>query len=441
MQRRASDGLSMPMRGLPLAHCALARILALQGNSEEAKATSMRARFLAGGTTRRERQHVEATAACVAGQRPQALGFIKEHLAEFPLDAFMLDQAYGLIRSGCQGGGGRDFREEHLALLTSVAPVYGEDWFFLGHYSFAHHELDMFEESRRLADRSLAYYPRNTVAFHSLAHVFYETADHSGGVDFLASWMQSYDRRAPAFIHLSWHRALFELAMGHYEQALALYDDALGALDTSKAVMVGNTRALEDIASLLWRCEVYRCTQTSLPWEEVRDLATSGMSGPGGAFSDVHAALACAGAKDDEMLGRLLEGLRNLTSKGDLLATEVTLPLVQGIAAFSHSEYEEAVRYLEPLTGQLRRLGGSYAQLEVFEDTLLEAYLRASHFDRAEKLLRRRLGRRSSARDLFWLGRAQAGKGTGGGSRSDPTPDEGAVAQRGQRLTRTGRFR
>ena len=135
------------------------------------------------------------------------------------------------------------------------------------------------------------------------------------------------------------------------------------------------------------------------------------MSGPGGAFSDVHAALACAGAKDDEMLGRLVEGLRNLTSKGDPLATEVTLPLVEGIAAFSRSEYEETVRYLEPLTGQLRRLGGSYAQLEVFEDTLLEAYLRASYFDRAEKLLRRRLGRRSSARDLFWLGRAQAGKG------------------------------
>ena len=66
---------------------------------------------------------------------------------------------------------------------------------------------------------------------------------------------------------------------------------------------------------------------------------------------------------------------------------------------------------LEPLAGQLARIGGSHAQREVFEDTLLEAYLRAEQFDRAEDMLQERLGRRASVRDTFWMGRVQAGTG------------------------------
>jgi uncharacterized protein HemY len=101
---------------------------------------------------------------------------------------------------------------------------------------------------------------------------------------------------------------------------------------------------------------------------------------------------------------------------GDVLAREVTLPLAQGINAFAHGAYSEAVRYMEPLfteprMDQLARIGGSHAQREVFEDTMLEAYLRAEQFDKAEAMLRTRLQRRDSARDLFWLGRAQVRRG------------------------------
>ena len=59
-----------------------------------------------------------------------------------------------------------------------------------------------------------------------------------------------------------------------------------------------------------------------------------------------------------------------------------------------------------PTPGDLVRIGGSNAQREVFEDTLLQAYLRAGRFAEAEVLLRKRVGRRHSARDFFWLGSA-----------------------------------
>ena len=66
---------------------------------------------------------------------------------------------------------------------------------------------------------------------------------------------------------------------------------------------------------------------------------------------------------------------------------------------------------IEPVFPQLTRVGGSHAQREVFEDTLLEAYLRAEQFDKAETMLRERLSRRESPRDNFWLARVQADTG------------------------------
>jgi len=41
---------------------------------------------------------------------------------------------------------------------------------------------------------------------------------------------------------------------------------------------------------------------------------------------------------------------------------------------------------------------------------MLEAYIRAEKFEKAEDMLRHRLGQRESVRDNFWLGRVQLSK-------------------------------
>ena len=55
--------------GFALGYAALAGVHSLQGNMPKAKAVVARAQELAVGTTRRERQHVEAMAAVVEGGR------------------------------------------------------------------------------------------------------------------------------------------------------------------------------------------------------------------------------------------------------------------------------------------------------------------------------------------------------------------------------------
>jgi pentatricopeptide repeat protein len=383
--------------GFALAHAGLAFARAYRGKVEAAKASSEHARALAGGISRRERRHVEAVAAFVGGESARALGLIREHLAEFPRDALAVQMGTMLISTG----GSVRRQQESLALLAGVEPAFGDDWWFLGSYAFAHHEVGLFEPSRRFAQRSLTLYPRNAAAAHPLAHVFYETNDHAGGADFLDGWIPGYDRSGPYLCHLSWHLALFELASGHEARALELYDQAI-----SPAVAQTRT-TLVDAASLLWRYQIYGCEARPLPWAEVCDYAARAAARPGVALADSHAALAYAAVGDEAAMAKLIDGLRDLAAKGNEVAESVVLPLAYGIQAFARGAYEDTIRLLEPLAGQLVRIGGSDAQREVFEDTLLEAYFRAGRFEQAESLLRRRLSRRGSARDAVWLDRAR----------------------------------
>ena len=97
-----------------------------------------------------------------------------------------------------------------------------------------------------------------------------------------------------------------------------------------------------------------------------------------------------------------------MANNGNALAAEAALPLMEGISAFAQGDYAQSAALLKGVQPQLPRIGGSHAQHEVFEDTLLEAYLRAEQYDDAQTLLQARLARRSSVRDEFCLGRAQA---------------------------------
>ena len=55
------------------------------------------------------------------------------------------------------------------------------------------------------------------------------------------------------------------------------------------------------------------------------------------------------------------------------------------------------------------RIGGSHAQRELWEDTLIVACLRAGHRDKAMKMISDRLGRRPSVRDEAWSRQARQG--------------------------------
>ncbi len=94
--------------------------------------------------------------------------------------------------------------------------------------------------------------------------------------------------------------------------------------------------------------------------------------------------------------------LTALVEAGTLAAGPVVPAVCRAALAFADEEWESCVRILDPVAAEVVRLGGSGAQREVIEDTLLVALMRAGQTERAHALLDRRLHRRPSPRDARW---------------------------------------
>lgn len=383
--------------GLALAHAGVALLAVVQGDATKAREAVARARETVAGASRRERQHVEAVSALVGGEAARGLALVDEHVKDFPRDALLVNQASSAI--GFAGGADRE--QERMAFLERLAPAYGDDWWFQSALAFTYHEVDRYEESRRLSERSLAQYPGNANASHNLAHVYFETLDTDAGASFLDEWMRGYEARASFHCHLAWHQAMFELHRGGYAKALEIFErDIVGATNPRLAMIDGS--------ALLWRFCLDGWRQRPLGWRPLADLAGR-VSRPGFVFGEVHAALAYASCGDDAALARLIDGLRALDANCHPIAGTVALPMVQGIAAFAAGDHAGALCHLEPIEGEFHRIGGSHAQWELFEETMVVSYLTLERYDDALRLVRRRLQRRASPRDLAWRDRATAG--------------------------------
>ena len=392
--------------GFAIAHGCLAFLHMTRARPDQARESVKRALELADGITDRERRHLEAVNLWAHGKGPDALSLVKEHLGESPRDAVLHRLAQRLYMLGCSGAGDPHFPPSLLAMMNGLAPHCGDDWAFLGQYAFAHHEMGILDKALSLAERSLEINPGNAVAAHSVTHSYFEYGDAATGGNFLGNWLEGFDPRAHYHTHLSWHQALFELALGRYGEALQLYEDWIRPTAIAK-----NISGLSDSASFMWRMTIYGGEAPPMPWDEVKEQAAPAATTPGAAFRDAHAALAFAASGDRELMDQMIDRLRTNAENGNIFAKEVILPLAQGIDAFAQEDYSTAVEYLEPVFPQLTRIGGSHAQREVFEDTVLESYLRAEQFDKAEAMLQERLGRRETPRDTFWLGRVMAGRG------------------------------
>jgi hypothetical protein len=165
---------------------------------------------------------------------------------------------------------------------------------------------------------------------------------------------------------------------------------------------------MTDGTALLWRVKLDGASEQPLPWQSLAELAAK-VSRPGFLFGEVHAAFAYAACGDEAALAKMMDGLRALGAKGHPIAASLVLPLVQGTAAFAAGDHAGALRLFEPVEAEMHRIGGSHAQWEIYEETMVQCYLALERYDDATRLVRRRLARRASPRDQQWLARASRG--------------------------------
>src|SRR5271156_3615754 len=119
----------------------------------------------------------------------------------------------------------------------------------------------------------------------------------------------------------------------------------------------------------------------------MHDLANSAFPRAGVAFSDMHIALAQAVAGNDAALEARAREMDELARKGRYPSGPLVPVVARAFAAFERQEFSAAIEALEPIAAELERLGGSRAQLDLVEFTLLKAYLSVDRLDDARRML------------------------------------------------------
>jgi Tfp pilus assembly protein PilF len=380
-----------------LPYIARARIHQMNMEITEARANAARARQLVATASERERRHVEIMAATIEGRPKMALSGAEQHLEEFPRDALVLSLLLGAF--GLYAFSGRaDHDAARVAICERHARHYGEDWWFLTYLGWSHTEAGNTGVGRTLTERAFPLRPENANAAHGLSHALFEQGEGEAGRAFLSSWLQTHERASFLHGHLCWHVALTALEAGDADGALAIYQRQIKPTGSPYPPL----NVFTDCASLLWRISLAGKTGLESHWQEVAAYGDRFFPQAGAHFADVHYALLAAATGREALQTRLAQ-LETRAADGKLGPGTSMIGLCRGIQAFAEGDHHRAVEIMEPLMPDLVRIGGSHAQRELWEDTLIVACLRGGHADKAAKMISERLHRRPSVRDEAWL--------------------------------------
>ncbi|PUA82235.1 FAD/NAD(P)-binding protein [Nocardioides currus] len=380
-----------------LAHAALAMLGHEAGAATDVAASLQAARrgVLKRGDER-ERSLVDVIGRRVDDARHEGAKALMNHIAHHPRDVLAVSAAVPTIAFS----GVTDIQQEAWDLVDGLAPAYGDHWWYISLQAFTRQDQGRFDEAGLLAESALFCEPSSGHAVHAQTHVMYETGKHEGGRVWLDHWVAESGRSASHRAHFSWHAALHDLALGDTEAVRQRYYSQLAP------PTVTGVRALIDSASLLWR---WRITTSSWPVDAasaesapppvecVIDAAGPDLiDRPETPFVAMHSALALAAAGD---LPRLAQLRAWCAASSDPTMSATVASLCTALLSAGEGEWAAAAATLTELLPTLVRVGGSAAQREVVEETLLFALVSSEQPALALELLDGRLDRRPSPLD------------------------------------------
>ena len=363
----------------------------------------------------RERQHFGAARLCLSGRWRDAGDGWDELLRQHPRDLLALNSAHLF-----------DFyRGDALSLRARVARVLPE-WptddplrpFVLGMHAFGLEECNLHAQAEAAGRGALETCARMPWAIHAVAHVMEMQGRHVEGVQFLRTRQPDWADENGLSVHLWWHLALFHLESLDTASALQLYDAQMAG-----AASVVNLQWL-DGAALLWRLQLLG-VEVGARWQRLaQDWAEPVKHAGHYSFNDCHALLALIGsgdmARSQALLAAATAQAGNAGRKGTdrrtgagadkqadrpadrpadrgadrradrptdspadnhAMAREVGLPLMHALLAHASGDPVAAVRLLYPLRRVAHHFGGSHAQRDLIDQTLLCAACAAPQRD------------------------------------------------------------
>ncbi len=351
------------------------------------------------GLLAREQAHLAATQACLEDRWHDACRLWDGILVDYPRDLAALIPAhlFDFYR-----GDSLNLRKRVARVLpawSQSAPLYS---YVLGQYAFGLEECNLYPQAREFGERALALEPKDPWAIHAVTHVNEMQGRYLEG----AAWLREREADwAPdngfAF-HNWWHLALFYLERLDTATALGLLDERIAP---------GSEIALQhvDVAAMLWRLRLMgvdvgdRWSRLMKAWPA--EAPDAGFY----CFNDLHAVLACIGAERLDLAHQVLGAVRaraDGSSTCAAVAGDTGVPLIASFVAAAEGRHDEAVDGLLAVRDTAFRFGGSHAQRDLIEQTLLATAIQAGRRSLARHLLNeRRMAKPHSPLTGWWMER------------------------------------
>ncbi|MEM7470245.1 MAG: tetratricopeptide repeat protein [Pseudomonadota bacterium] len=374
----AADAFAKALEAAPdfaMAEVGLARAKMYDGDIAGAKAAIGRAAALKPNLSDRERAHIDIFDDLLSGNPVGARAKTRAHVLNHPRDALaaqLCTNVFGLIGfSGCAG------REaDMLAYTAYLTPHYGDDWWMSSVHAQSLCETGRIDEALALMEHALELNNDNSNASHFKAHAQYEAGRTEEGLAYLKSWMQRYDSRGIMQGHLSWHVGLWALYTGDTALMWEMIDDSISP-GTSNSPAIN---MLTDTAALYWRAEMAGVEVPPERWTALSHFASKAFPASSQSFADMHAALAHAMAGNGTELDRLAQTTNGFA--GDLVA-----PVARAWRAIAAQNWTDALSELTPVMADHARFGGSRAQRDLLELTVVNLLMRLGRNDEAERMI------------------------------------------------------
>jgi tetratricopeptide (TPR) repeat protein len=322
-------------------------------------------------TNARERRHAAALTALVAGPNDfeSAASLLAEAAAEDPRDivALQIGQTLDFLL-----GDSARLRDRIAAALPAWTPDMPGYHAIQGMLAFGLEETGDYAEAEAAGRLALDLEPRNGWARHAVAHVMEMQDRRRDGIAFMRADIPAWTEDSFFSVHNWWHLALFHLGEGDVAGALEAFDGPIWGERSDLAF------DMADAAALLWRLHLMGA-DVGDRWNALADLYERQPHGAY-AFDDAHAMMAFTATGRTEAATAVLAAVASPEQvhwRNVAAAREVGLPLVQAIEAFGQGAWRRCIHLLADVRGRAAGFGGSHAQRDIIDLTLIEAARRA----------------------------------------------------------------
>ena len=332
--------------------------------------------------TRRERQHVAALSAWQGGAVDRAFAVWRELLVANPTDLLAVRISdTTLFRFGQT----QAVLEQADRLAPAWSPALPGYDCFQTVWGFAHEEAGDTAGAEPAIDSAYDHDPTNFFAHHVKAHILETESRPREGSDWLLAQTGYWPLGGNLVHHLWWHRALMQLDLGERDAVLASYDANIRNLEAPMTKAAPDQfNDLQNATALLWRLELLGL-DVGNRWNELADKAEARIGDSAYLLLPPHLMLALAATGRDAAADRFLAALRDQasdTSRWDAAAIrDVVVPACEAGLAHRRGQHGQVVALLQPRLDQIRLLGGSNAQRDLFRQILIDSAMKADRRD------------------------------------------------------------